>query len=71
MKLKKWENPNLTSLNLSETKNDTFHFPTAWHCPTCGPITATFDKNAGFYKCDGCGIELNRDHWVGDGPHPS
>lgn len=75
MKLKKWENPNLTSLNLSETKNDGFHFPTAWQCPNpiCpskGPTTAT-EGTDGKFRCDKCGTVVGKNDWVGDGPHPS
>lgn len=82
MKLKKWENPNLTSLNLSETNADTYHHPTAWHCsnPICPtnlpgypgyPGTTATEGIDGNFRCDKCGTILGKNDWVGDGPHPS
>ncbi|MEG1003866.1 MAG: hypothetical protein RSF37_10715 [Clostridium sp.] len=77
MQIKKWENPEVLSLNSKDTKNpDGFHYPTAWHCPTCGPVTATPVNKAvgapdGPHSCDVCKKLLYQENWVGDGNHPS
>ncbi|MDZ5252895.1 hypothetical protein [Clostridium sp. LIBA-8841] len=70
MKLKKWKNPNLTSLNVKETYENTFDYPHAWQCPKCGPTTAT-EGIDGAFRCDKCKTILGKGDWVGDGPHPS
>lgn len=75
MKLKKWENPNLTSLDLSETKSDTFDMPHLWQCPTCKKTSVHVGSHPGESPdkayCDQCHRELTEDDYIGFGPHPS
>lgn len=64
MRLKKWENPNVTSLNLELTKSCTYDSPHYWHCKKCGPIISPGQN----FTCQNCGQQLID---VGCGPHPS
>lgn len=67
MKLKKWKNPNLTSLNVEATEACTYDSPHYWHCNTHGPIVSPKEEN-GKFLCPKCGNPLID---VGCGPHPS
>ncbi|ELC8441844.1 hypothetical protein QYB59_000850 [Clostridium perfringens] len=71
MKLKKWENPNLTSLNVEATETCPYHSPDYWHCPQCNEgVVSPVVKPGPTYHCPklGCDAELID---VGCGPHPS
>lgn len=65
MKLKKWKNPNLTSLNVEATESSTYDSPHYWHCPKCGPIVS---PNPDLTCPNECGNNLID---IGCGPHPS
>lgn len=66
MKLKKWKNPNLTSLNVGATETCTYDSPHYWHCNTHGPIVSP-GPNLTCPKPN-CGETLID---VGCKPHPS
>ncbi|EGT3615405.1 hypothetical protein FHH43_04015 [Clostridium perfringens] len=69
MKLKKWENPNLTSLNVEATETCTYDSPHYWHCTgTCGAIESVYKDDAGTFRCLKCNQPAFE---VGCGPHPS
>ncbi len=71
MEIKKWENPEIISLNSKETKEcevpiDEPHY---WHCTTHGKLTvADIIYEDGIVLCATCRKEVIH---VGCGPHPS
>ncbi|MGL4570213.1 MAG: hypothetical protein ACRCVJ_04035 [Clostridium sp.] len=76
MQIKKWENPEVVSLNTKDTKEPSlFHEPTAWQCLTCNkptsatPVTPGQNNLGDPHRCDLCGS--TNVIWIGDGQHPS
>lgn len=73
MKLKKWENPNLTSLNVESTEICTYDAPHHWHCMKCNKKVISPLIKPGppeTYHCPDplCDAELVN---IGCGAHPS
>lgn len=65
MKLKKWENPNLTSLNIEATETCTYDSPHYYHCNNCHKPVVLPTQD---FKCPDCGGPVTE---IGCGPHPS